>query len=60
MQIQCAPDFIRNSPLAVETGWVSVNPKTMQHTKYANIFSMGDVSNLPTSKTEYIQVWTWH
>jgi sulfide:quinone oxidoreductase len=48
---QCAPDFIRNSPLAAETGWVSVNPKTMQHTKYANIFSMGDVSNLPTSKT---------
>lgn len=48
---QCAPDFIRNSPLAAETGWVSVDPKTMQHTKYENIFSMGDVSNLPTSKT---------
>jgi sulfide:quinone oxidoreductase len=48
---QCAPDFIRNSPLAAETGWVSVDSKTMQHTKYANIFSMGDVSNLPTSKT---------
>jgi len=48
---QCAPDFIRNSPLAAETGWVSVNPKTTQHTKYANIFSLGDVSNLPTSKT---------
>ena len=48
---QCAPDFIRNSPLAAETGWVSVDPKTMQHTKYDNIFSMGDVSNLPTSKT---------
>lgn len=48
---QCAPDFIRNSPLAAETGWVSVDPKTMQHTKYDNVFSMGDVSNLPTSKT---------
>jgi len=48
---QCAPDFIRNSPLAAETGWVSVNPKTTQHTKYPNIFSLGDVSNLPTSKT---------
>lgn len=48
---QCAPDFIRNSPLAADTGWVSVDPKTMQHTKYSNIFSLGDVSNLPTSKT---------
>ena len=48
---QCAPDFIRNSPLAAETGWVSVDPKTTQHTRYANIFSLGDVSNLPTSKT---------
>ena len=48
---QCAPDFIRNSPLAAETGWVSVDSKTMQHTKFNNIFSLGDVSNLPTSKT---------
>ena len=48
---QCAPDFIRNSPLAAETGWVSVDSKTTQHTKYSNIFSLGDVSNLPTSKT---------
>lgn len=48
---QSAPDFIRNSPLAAETGWVSVDSKTTQHTKYPNIFSLGDVSNLPTSKT---------
>lgn len=48
---QCAPDFVRNSPLAADTGWISVDPKTTQHTKYKNIFSLGDVSNLPTSKT---------
>jgi len=48
---QSAPDFIRNSPLAAETGWISVNPKTMQHIKYSNIFSFGDASNIPTSKT---------
>ena len=48
---QSAPDFIRNSPLSDQTGWVTVNPKTTQHTKYPNIFSVGDVSNLPTSKT---------
>ena len=48
---QRAPDFILNSPLASETGWVDVNKGTMQHVKYANVFSLGDVSNLPTSKT---------
>lgn len=48
---QGPPDFIKNSPLAAETGWVSVNPGTTQHTKYANVFSCGDCSNLPTSKT---------
>lgn len=48
---QCAPDFIKNSPLVSETGWVEVDSKTMQHVRYSNIFSLGDVSNLPTSKT---------
>lgn len=48
---QTAPDFVKNSPLASETGWVDVNKNTMQHVKYANVFSLGDVSNLPTSKT---------
>ena len=48
---QTAPDFVRNSPLAADTGWIEVNSKTMQHTRYPNIFSFGDASNLPTSKT---------
>jgi len=48
---QCAPDFIRKSSLAPEAGWVEVDSKTMQHVRYSNIFSLGDVSNLPTSKT---------
>ena len=46
-----APDFIKNSPLAASTGWVEVNKETTQHTRYANVFSLGDCSNLPTSKT---------
>ncbi len=45
------PDFIKNSPLAADTGWVSVDKYTTQHTKYANVFALGDCSNLPTSKT---------
>jgi len=46
-----APDFIKNSPLAAETGWVSVDSKSLRHTQYANVFAIGDASNLPTSKT---------
>ena len=48
---QSAPDFIRNSPLVSETGWIDVDSKTMQHTKYPTVFGLGDASNLPTSKT---------
>jgi len=46
-----APDFIKNSPLPNEAGWVDVDKETLQHTKFANIFALGDSSNLPTSKT---------
>lgn len=46
-----APDFIKKSPLAGETGWVDVNKSTMQHVRYPNVFSLGDASSLPTSKT---------
>ena len=48
---QSAPDFIKNSPLAAETGWVEVNPNTTQHTRFDNVFALGDCSNMPTSKT---------
>lgn len=48
---QSAPDFIRNSPLANAAGWVDVDKNTLQHPKYPNIFSLGDASGLPTSKT---------
>ncbi len=46
-----APAFIRTSTLADESGWVDVHPYTLQHQKYERIFSLGDCSNLPTSKT---------
>jgi len=48
---QGPPDFIRNSPLANAQGWVDVDKMTMQHVRYPNIFSLGDASSLPTSKT---------
>jgi sulfide:quinone oxidoreductase len=46
-----APDFIKNSPLAADSGWVDVNKDTTQHNSYANVFALGDNSSLPTSKT---------
>jgi sulfide:quinone oxidoreductase len=46
-----APDFIKNSPLANQAGWVDVDKFTTQHLRYKNVFSLGDASSLPTSKT---------
>ncbi|MEM9459346.1 MAG: FAD/NAD(P)-binding oxidoreductase [Myxococcota bacterium] len=48
---QSAPDFIERSPLANAAGWVEVDKHTTQHTRYANVFSAGDCSSMPTSKT---------
>ncbi|KAF5358208.1 hypothetical protein D9756_001607 [Leucocoprinus leucothites] len=46
-------EFIKRSPLADGAGWVSVDSGTLQHTnpEYSNVFSLGDCSSLPTSKT---------
>lgn len=48
---QSAPDFVRYSSLANEAGWVDVNKNTLQHNKFRNVYSLGDASSLPTSKT---------
>ena len=48
---QCAPDFIKNSPLTDDAGWVSVDKETLQHTQYSNIWGLGDVTNTPNAKT---------
>ena len=48
---QSAPDFIKQSPLASADGWVEVDKHTTQHVRYPNVFSLGDASSLPCSKT---------
>ena len=48
---QSAPDFIKKSPLANAAGWVDVHPKTLQHSKYPNIFGLGDATSTPNAKT---------
>ena len=45
------PDVIKKSLLSKEGGWVDVDDNTMQHNQYDNVFSCGDCSSLPTSKT---------
>jgi sulfide:quinone oxidoreductase len=46
-----SPDFIKNSKLANEGGWVEVDKYSLQHVRYSNVFSLGDCSSLPTSRT---------
>lgn len=46
-----APDFVSNSELANEAGWVDVDKHTLEHTRFANVYALGDASSLPTSKT---------
>jgi sulfide:quinone oxidoreductase len=48
---QVAPDFIRASALADAAGWVDVDPGSMQHKRYPNIFALGDVGNTTNAKT---------
>lgn len=46
-----SPEFVAQSPLANDKGWVDVDKGSLQHTTYPNVFSLGDASSLPTSKT---------
>ncbi len=48
---QSAPDFVKQSPLAGAAGWIDVDPATMRHTRYANVFSLGDACSTPNAKT---------
>lgn len=46
-----APDFVSSSELADDGGWVDVDKHTLQHTRFNNVYALGDASSLPTSKT---------
>ncbi len=51
---QSAPDWVKTSPLADRAspqGFVAADRHTLQHPTYDNVFSLGDVAHLPTSKT---------
>ncbi len=48
---QTAPDFIRASPLANQAGWIEVDPSTLRHVRYPEIFALGDATSTPNAKT---------
>lgn len=48
---QCAVDCMKGSPIADAAGFVAVDPHTMRHRNYENIFALGDAANAPNSKT---------
>jgi hypothetical protein len=48
---QSPPDEIKSSPLVNAAGWVKVNQNSMQHVRYPNVFSLGDVNSTANSKT---------
>lgn len=48
---QSAPSFIKDSPLADAAGWLEVDKHSLRHTRYANVFGIGDCTSAPNSKT---------
>ena len=48
---QTAPDFVRSSPLAAASGFIDVDEATLRHSRYANIFALGDACSASNAKT---------
>ena len=48
---QSPPAAVKSSPLANAAGFVDVHQNTMQHVRFANVFSLGDACSTPNSKT---------
>lgn len=48
---QSAPDFIKNSPLASKAGWIEVDPATLRHTRFGDVFALGDAAGTTNAKT---------
>jgi sulfide:quinone oxidoreductase len=49
--VQQAPTFIADSGLSDQAGWLSVDPNSLRHSQYANIWGLGDVMNTSNAKT---------
>jgi sulfide:quinone oxidoreductase len=58
-----APGAVRKSVLAWQSGplaadgWVEVDKSTLRHTRFANVFAIGDVAGVPKGKTAASVKW---
>ena len=51
---QSAPDWVKTGPLADPAspqGFIAADKHTLRHPRHPEVFALGDVANLPTSKT---------
>ncbi|WP_210245492.1 MULTISPECIES: NAD(P)/FAD-dependent oxidoreductase [unclassified Tardiphaga] len=48
---QTALDFVKQSSLANEAGWVDVDQATLEHNRFKNVFGLGDGASTPNAKT---------
>jgi sulfide:quinone oxidoreductase len=44
---------VANGPLVDAQGLIDVNPYTLQHKKYENVFAFGSCANVPTTSSHY-------
>lgn len=57
-----APGVIRQSGLSwadrwIDEGWAEVDPHTLRHRRYAEVFAVGDVAGVPKGKTAASVKW---
>ena len=48
---QSAPAFLKASALSNGAGWVDVDPATLLHTRFGNVFGLGDAAGTSNAKT---------
>lgn len=48
---QRAPQFVADSELSDDGGWLDVDQFTLRHKRFGNIWGLGDVMNAPNAKT---------
>jgi sulfide:quinone oxidoreductase len=48
---QKAPAFVAGSALANSAGWIDVDPETLQHVGFENVFGLGDVISASNAKS---------
>ena len=59
---QRAPQFVRESGLSwadrwTDQGWIEVDPQTLRHPRYPDVFAVGDIAGVPKGKTAASVKW---